>query len=1468
VTYIEKVNKLRDGGYTEDEISQWADRERSKLEAAGYSTVDINDYFGIKELNETPIKKHTKDIVTAVQDEPETEDDKKLTKGEALAASRITHPRVDVSDMLQDAFSIGYGSSITGLILNEGLPEEALEDPNILENVASAFGTLAGDVPFMIPFAQMGATATLPLAAASGPAAPVVEAAGTMAAAFGLTAALRESIILAYKRGEIVDAKDFIERFVLSTYEGLKGALTGATTGFAGGVQSKLLPKLASEIVTMTSIGSALEGQVPTLQAFIETAIVIGGFKATTSALGLRSTYKTQPKETRELVDILGEVWMKTRKTPDAVWRDMREDPTIKQDILAGRIPRAYDYLIKPKLTPEPKPEKLVTVEPEFPPTKGVSTLEAAQSRTNEIMASLPDAKSRLTLSEIYTQSVNRLHPIFEFVKKATTGELIPAELNPAESARTSVAAHAKAQLFLDYEVRSYKTGEVVGLSFKEIMSPIAKDAVKFQEFKNFAVAMREIELHARAEKKGVVRESRMSIEDANLIVNGTKHKYGEIFEQTVQFQNNVLAYLRDSGVITADAFTAMTQANKAYVPFYRIFEEGIAKQTGKQPSNPIRGIKEEGSLRDLVDPIDSIVKNTYLYVQLAATNKIRVLMANLAESKGLAGHNGIMKRVKPKVKPVKVSGKELDRFFEEFELEQGVDFTAESLTIFRPNAMTPSDNQIVLFRNGKREIWEVEPDVARALNGLDTAGIGLLERLVALPAKTLRAGAVLDFEFPAKNFTRDVLTNMIQSKSAFTPWNSIRGLMHLVKKDKLFRDWLYSGGAQASIVSLDRRYLQENLQRMQEVDTLTRRGINVIKNPLGLLQAITSTLENVNRLGAFEAEIGLRSTAGAQGKRVLAEAARASREGSIDFQRIGPKMRAANMLIAFFNAGVQGTDKFVRSHKENPAKTMAASTALVTMPTILLYFANLDDERIQNKEQWEKDAFWFIGTPERVYRIPKPFLYGLVYGTFTERMLDAFIKDNPTDLEELKRLVLEGTLPPLIPNVAIPIIESALGKSLRTLNPIVPHRLEAGVNAYEYQSYTTEISKRLAQLTSRIPGTPLPDSPIVLENYVRQWTGGLGIDVLRLADKALRASGVLPDPQGRLPTDPLTDIPIIQAFISKTPSFGSGPTSEFYERYGKKKEIQTTFRRLIEEEGNVGEAGKLLALDFVAMIDLDNINTTLSQQAKYIRIINLNDGLSPEEKQQLIDETYQYRVQIAQMGNDIMNDIEAAIPPEAPVDVAPKAPRISRGAAIKAAQDKRRSAVVPDSEPAFTEDGLRDDPSPLQPLPAPKTTTAIHAEIWAIAYQTDNSITKKASFVRHVKGFSGDPEIENEIRNTVIKVFQGDEGTDINKLTNIMVDIAVHESNGFKDLVQKGGGPARGIMQVEPKTAFSLIKHSTLLGEKAKEILLTRGMDIENKISPAKMKKFLLDNVISTIFGTAQLLSGAKTHGLLGDIT
>ncbi|WP_249663490.1 LPD38 domain-containing protein, partial [Lysinibacillus fusiformis] len=53
--------------------------------------------------------------------------------------------------------------------------------------------------------------------------------------------------------------------------------------------------------------------------------------------------------------------------------------------------------------------------------------------------------------------------------------------------------------------------------------------------------------------------------------------------------------------------------------------------------------------------------------------------------------------------------------------------------------------------------------------------------------------------------------------------------------------------------------------------------------------------------------------------------------------------------------------DNIVRTFAKHPTGTSIRALTLVTLPTLLLYALNRDDEEYQELDSWEKDMNWMI---------------------------------------------------------------------------------------------------------------------------------------------------------------------------------------------------------------------------------------------------------------------------------------------------------------------------------------------------------------------------------------------------------------------------------------------------------------------------------------------------------------------------
>lgn len=847
-------------------------------------------------------------------------------------------------------------------------------------------------------------------------------------------------------------------------------------------------------------------------------------------------------------------------------------------------------------------------------------------------------------LDELYTMAMDDLHPLELAVKEMAQGRQIPASKDPYKLARLLRGWHGKAEAFLKHAPFSFGDYQDIpgAKSLKQILEPVRDN---LDEFRAYIVAKRALELADRKVETGIYRS------DAEAIVNMYESRFRETHRELLDYQDLTLKYLLDAGLLTPEAYAKMKIWNRDYVPFYRVMEntKGQGTGVGLEGRNPVKQIR--GSWRDIVDPLESIIKNTFLYINLAEKNAVGRALVELERSGD--GLGKFVEKIPMPMKKTTVTPEEIARYIENlaerlgFEAKELPADMFDALEIFRPSAFVPKDNVIQVWENGKRSLYQVDPEIGRVFKALDREDVNFLVKVLSYPAQWLRAGATLTPEFIGRNPIRDQWSAFCYSKYGFVPgFDLIRGIFSMVKKDQAYWDFKKAGADHSMLVSLDRDYLQDNLG-----DLLQKYPIrNVIKNPINGLRMLSELGEMGTRLGEFKrglAKEALRrdlseSTAGAPSKGELAEAAFSAREVTLDFARMGAKTKAANALIAFWNAQLQGTDRFVRAFQDNPLGTTVKVAASITLPSVLLAIANHDDPRYKELPQWQKDLFWIVITDKTVWRIPKPFELGLLFGSVPERITHYILDQDPHAFDNLADTLLRAASPGVIPTIQAPFVENWANRSLFFDRNLVPRSREDLLPEYQYSDHTTETAKLLSAVVGRFPGLDQwkGAAPAYIENLIYGWSGGLGRYALQIADAGLKASGAVEE-KFQKPAATLADIPFVKAFVVRYPSAQAESIQRFYDNYEKALAVNKTIKVLMEKEQNPEAAAKLWQSS--GMADLQGIKTALSNAHNTIDLIYRNPDMTPDEKRELIDQIYMQMIAMAQNGNKLAESFEKA---------------------------------------------------------------------------------------------------------------------------------------------------------------------------------------------------------------------------------
>lgn len=913
--------------------------------------------------------------------------------------------------------------------------------------------------------------------------------------------------------------------------------------------------------------------------------------------------------------------WYESAKLPSEIEKQARivKPPPVEA------VPPPKARIRPPRIKPKPAPSVVSPPVPEAPMPKNAAGRVAQRIQVEPTEVGIAD-KIKRGYHTFQVKMVDDIYAIQKFRDEAVKGGIqLKIQDDPYIAGRLLRGVIGKANVFIEYgtlgkviyqEVKGKAKISYTGESLESILH-VVREPQKWRDFSTYLVGRRAVELHGRGIETGISLED---ARDAVAQMAGENTYFPELADRLYQYQDRLMSYCNEMGLVSDELLEKLRETSHAYVPFYRVYNELAAKGfMGKKMANiaqPIKRIK--GSEREIINPLESIVKNTYVLVSAAERNQVGIMMANLVDQNPeLAEY---FERVAiPMARVARVNASELG-----VEIEGLTDEESEQVVdIFRPSFYVRGDEVTVLI-DGKKRYFKVDSDLRDALLNLDRESLGLIGKFLSYPAKWLRAGATLSPDFMVRNPARDQMTAFVYSNYNFLPAvDFLKGLAGVIRRDSDYQLYRASGAERAMLVSMDRQYLSKSFKEVVEGKKFT----DYIKHPLELFQIVSEFGEKATRLGEFKKGI----KAGA----VPIRAGYSSRNVSLDFAQAGTTAFSINRLAAFFNANVRGWGRMVSSFKEHPARTAFKIFVGITLPSILLYYANRDDPRWKEIPQWQKDLFWLIFTEDAIYRIPKPFELGIIFGSIPERFLEWLDTKDPEMMKDVLLEILGQGAPNPMPTAILPVIESLTNYSFFMARKIVPDSRKNMPPELQYTGWTSAFSKKL--------GEWLNMSPAKFENVVRGWTGGLGAYSLDILGGILKGTGISSDIPEPSPT--LADIPVVKAFVVRNPYGSSGETvNKFYELLEEYQKGES----YLKEMHSLGEQGKFETYkaahpELLFYYDFEN-DVFYSAAARYLRRVarDLSElrqkqdeiyksrTMTPEEKRAKIDEIDILKTEVA----------------------------------------------------------------------------------------------------------------------------------------------------------------------------------------------------------------------------------------------
>jgi len=661
---------------------------------------------------------------------------------------------------------------------------------------------------------------------------------------------------------------------------------------------------------------------------------------------------------------------------------------------------------------------------------------------------------------------------------------------------------------------------------FFKTLKPLAGNEEKYNDYNSWRTAKQEAVLESRrgksdaeykddlnnlnqmmqqapdADTRGQVREAirateaerdgRVSISDERLQaakdeVARVEAKYGskgmEEFQRIDQehraFDRSILDQAKAAGLISEETYKGIVNSPEAdqYSSLARHFDED---ERGGGPGGGKPGVLKarEGSERKVIPPAESSVVNAISMLKAVERNKLNSMVADLVNSNPDLGREIKLVKGGPQFAP---------------------------------------KNSITVYNDGKAHVYEVKPEVATALKGLNPGEMNILQKMVAFPSKVAKWGNVFNWTLPVRHALRDVQTFTGTTKGFMPILSSAEGMFHVLKDsfgfpDEVMQKWRLSGGAMGVMQSLSREAVNARV-----MDVVRDPSIKYFSTPARALEFAAHSMLTPSRIGAFKA------TLRQPGMDVM-DAMRQSREGGVDFARKGSDMHAANEMVPFLNMHMQGLDLTMRSFK-NPMFWLKMGAA-VTAPQVALWALYHDDDRYKALPGWEKDFFFHAWVGGQHIVFPKAFLAAQVFGTIPERILNWATTGESRDLAGIGAAVKNAVIPNMLPTIAAVPLEAKANYSF-FMNKSIENKADEGLPPYmRGMDYSSQIAKDLAatqamQQLSKWSGTSI--SPAMVDHFIRGFGGNLAAQLNSVADKALSPGDVPPVARPWAETAPFT---------------------------------------------------------------------------------------------------------------------------------------------------------------------------------------------------------------------------------------------------------------------------------------------------------------------------------------------------------
>ena len=668
------------------------------------------------------------------------------------------------------------------------------------------------------------------------------------------------------------------------------------------------------------------------------------------------------------------------------------------------------------------------------------------------------------------------------------------------------------------------------------------------------------------------------------------KPKYVQAQKDIVRYSEALTAILHDSGMIDDKRASELVTAFPNYVPLHRAFHNLEEDDDFADSQKHMKG-----SSADIINPLDTLIHNTYEIVKAAEKNKAKKKLAKMAMTSGVG------------------------------DLIEVVD-------------QANGKNTIPFMDGGKRKWLETTPDVVKCINNMGSKEVSHFAKCIAMATGLSRLMFTsINPAFSLANFARDTADTALYSKAGYgNPLVQAKYIAkaakHILKKDSIYYEWMASGASQASAISNDRSYAQQSRNKiLRSWNKATPKEF--MTKLLETTQSLAEVSEGLNRIAVYErnkdavARMAAESGEKLNQSAAIIEAAFESRD-TMDFARGGASSREWNKIVPFSNAALQGLDKMRRAYQRNPKEFISRVLVQSVLPSIGFFGLSMalggDDDKDWWNElpDWQKETYHVMKIGDTILRIPKGQDLATKYAShLTTQLLQWGLNNGDFKGTPYWKMAVNA-LPSLFPLAAKTALEVSMGKSFFYDRDIVPKSQQRLPGYLQYGPKTTEVSKTISKLLSDLG---IGDFSARTMDYAVQGVfGSPGIFVLDTIDffgSSIFGKGFAHE-WDKLDLSKENTPPLSRFFTS--PNKASNSVNEFYDEWNEQQ------RRYNEwKETKV----KPPQLDMAKYNRLKAINKQITNLNKREREIMMSDKYDAVMKNELLTGIAKKRKEFAKKG-------------------------------------------------------------------------------------------------------------------------------------------------------------------------------------------------------------------------------------------